>query len=320
MYDLGDVMKKYIIPVLILFCICIMTACGKHNGTVTTESLPEGAIILYYINPETMELEEAIYHPGSEAAKEEGIQNVLGQLFVRTDWNERYTLPLPEFMSYNSYEISEGSLYLYMDISYQDGMKGLEVLCKAAIVKSLCQLKDVKNVTFVFNNLAAADALEPIMETYDAEDFVTSSSDGGYVQEGQIEIYFANEDGSALKKYAKRVEITNNVSLEQVVIESLLMGPLREGYVPTMPPGTVLNKIAVKDGTAYVNFNESFNGAAGEIRSELTLYSVVDSLCNLPTISRVQILINGERQEVYRETVEISGTLERNLDLIEQEE
>lgn len=320
MIDLGDVMKKYIMPVLILFCICVMTACGRDDNTVTTEGLPEGAIILYYINSENMELEETVYYLGSKTAREEGIQNVLDQLFVRTKWNEGYTLPLPEFMSYNSYEISEDDLYLYMDISYQDGMKGLEVLSKAAIVRSLCQLDYVRSVTFVFNNLAAADALEPIMETYTSEDFVISSSDGGYVQNGQIEIYFANEDGTALKRYVKRVEITNNMSLEQVVVEALITGPLRDGYTATMPQGTVLNKIAVKDGTAYVNFNDSFNGAAGDIRSELTVYSVVDSLCNLPTISRVQILINGERQEVYRETVEISGTLDRNLDLIEQEE
>lgn len=319
--NLGDVMKKCIMPVILLFSICLLTACQSNDGASTTvEGLPEGAIILYYVNTEAMELEEAVYHVSSETADEEKVQNILNELFVKTDWNKRYTLPLPDFMSYSGYELSEDSLILYMDISYQDGMKGLEMLSKAAIVKSLCQLECVHNVTFIFNNLASSDALEPIVEVYAANDFVISSSDGGYVQNGQIEIYFANEDGSALKEYVKRVEITNNVSLEQVVIESLLTGPLREGYTPTMPAGTVLNKIAVKDGTAYVNFNESFNGAAGDIRSELTLYSVVNSLCNLPTISRVQILINGEKQEVYRETVDISGTLERNLDLIEQEE
>lgn len=319
MIGLGDVMRKYIMPVVILLCIFLLTACGNRRDAATTEILPEDAIILYYINPDAMELEEAMFHVSGEAAAPEGVSGVLDQLFTRTDWNGQYTLPLPEFMTYNGYEFSEDSLLLYMDITYQDGMKWLEMLCKAAIVKSLCQLEYVRRVTFVFNNLAASDALEPIVENYSAEDFVTSSSDGGYVQNGQIEIYFANEDGSALKEYVKRVEITNNVSLEQVVVESLITGPLREGYTATMPAGTVLNKIAVKDGTAYVNFNESFNGAAGDIRSELTLYSVVDSLCNLPTISRVQILINGERQEVYRETVEINGTLERNLDLIEQE-
>ena len=112
----------------------------------------------------------------------------------------------------------------------------------------------------------------------------------------------------------------SNVSLEQIVIESLLTGPLREGFVATMPEGTQLNKISVKDGVAYVDFNDAFNGQAGDLRSELTLYSVVNSLCSLPTISRVQILINGEKQDVYRETIDISNTLERNLDIIEKED
>lgn len=313
-------MKKYIMLGLILLSMCLMAACGNGDEAATTTELPEDAIILYYINPETMEFDEAMYHCTSEETSRESAINVLDQLFTKTDWNEQYTLPLPEFMSYKSYEFSEDNLVLYMDISYQDGMKGLEVLCKAAIVKSLCQLECVEKVTFIFNNLAMKDALEPIVETYTEEDFVVSSSDGGYVQNGQIEIYFANADGSALKRYVKVVEITNNVSLEQVVIESLITGPLREGYMATMPEGTVLNKISVKDGTAYVNFNENFNNAAGDIRSDLTLYSVVNSLCSLPTISRVQILINGEKQEIYRESIDISNTIERNLDVIGQEE
>ena len=207
-----------------------------------------------------------------------------------------------------------------MTVVPKEGTAGIILLCKAAAVKALCQLDYVDSVVFNCRNSADAYTDEYTQETYTAEDFVSSSSDGGYVQKGQIDIYFANADGTALRRYPKLVEISNNVSLEQIVIESLLTGPLREGFVATMPEGTQLNKISVKDGVAYVDFNEAFNGQAGELRSEMTLYSVVNSLCSLPTINRVQILINGEKQDVYRETIDISNTLERNLDIIEKEE
>lgn len=313
-------MRKYIFICMMLL-VALLSGCGSKQEQEESTTVSSDAITLYYIDAEKMELKEAAYHCTDPTATRQSVEEIIRQLFIRTDWNAKYTLPAPDFMSYKGYEMSAGNnVILYMDISYQDGMKGLEVLCKAAIVKSICQLKYVDSVTFYLNNLALSDTQGMTQETYEAEDFVVSSSDGGYVQDGQIQLYFANEQGDALKEYTKVVSITNNVSLEQIVIESLLTGPLQEGYTATIPEGTVLNKISVKDGTAYVNFNENFNGAAADVRSELTVYSVVNSLCNLATINRVQILINGEKQELYRETIDISNTLERNLDLIEQEE
>ncbi|MDE5967161.1 MAG: GerMN domain-containing protein [Lachnospiraceae bacterium] len=304
----------------LLSALLLLSGCGKSGGSIASTEQPADMVTLYYIDMEEMTLEETLYHISDPTATLQSVEDITKQLFTNTEWNERFTLPLPEFMTYHSFEMGEGNtLNLYMDISYQDDMKWLEVLSKAAIVKSLCQLPYVENVAFVMNDLAQQEPEGQHIETYSAEDFVVSSADGGYVQNGEIRLYFANEEGSALKEYSKLVEITNNISLEQLVIDSMLTGPLREGYITTLPEGTLLNKISVKDGTAYVNFNEAFAGAAGDIRSELTVYSVVNSLCELPTINRVQILINGEKQETYRETVDISNALERNLDLIEQE-
>lgn len=313
-------MKRYIL-ISFLFFMIALTGCGSDETTEKSTEQTSDTVTLYYIDPEKMVLEDVRYHCGDTTATMKCVEDITKQLFTRTDWNSSYTLPLPEFMNYTNYEMAEGNtVVLYMDISYQDGMKWLEVLCKAAIVKSLCGLPYVENVAFVMNDLANPEMAQYNVETYSEEDFVVASEDGGYVQTGEIRIYFANEEGSALKEYGKLVEITNNISLEQIVIESLLTGPLREGYTATIPEGTLLNKISVKDGTAYVDFNEAFTGSAGEMSSELTLYSVVNSLCELPTISRVQLLINGEKQETFRETVNISNALERNLDLIEVEE
>ncbi len=312
-------MKKRLY-VLIYCLVLLLTGCNTGNTTTEATENPND-VILYYIDDEEMKLKEMSYRCADITDANKTIDELIKQLFTVTERNKKQTLPLPEFMSYKSYELLDrGVLSFHMDITYQDGMKGLETLCKAAIVKSFCQLEYVDVVVFNMNNLAISDETGLIVETYQGDDFVIASASDGYLQKGQIMIYFANEDASALKAYAKSVEITNNVSLEQVVIDALLTGPLREGYMATMPAGTVLNKISVKDGTAYVNFNESFTGSVDNVTSELTIYSVVNSLVELPTISRVQILIGGQKQELYRETVDISTTLERNLDIIEIEE
>ncbi|MDE5779581.1 MAG: GerMN domain-containing protein, partial [Lachnospiraceae bacterium] len=49
-------------------------------------------------------------------------------------------------------------------------------------------------------------------------------------------------------------------------------------------------------------------------------YAIVNSLCELPTVSKVQFLKNGEKMHFYRATMPFDGIFERNLDLIEQED
>lgn len=312
-------MKRTIFGVWMVL-VLLLTACSLVHHKEDTTAVPEGTVMMYYIDADNMEFQEVPYRVMTDTDNKEAVDEVMKQLYRETDWNSKYQLPTMDYFRCTDYSVKKGQVRIDMTVVAKDGTAGIILLCKAATVKTLCQLDYVDSV--VFNCKSSADPYtdEYTQEVYTAEDFVSSSSDGGYVQNGQIDIYFANEDGTELKKYSKLVEISNNVSLEQIVIESLLTGPLREGFVATMPEGTQLNKISVKDGVAYVDFNDAFNGQAGDLRSELTLYSVVNSLCSLPTISRVQILINGEKQDVYRETIDISNTLERNLDIIEKED
>ena len=53
----------------------------------------------------------------------------------------------------------------------------------------------------------------------------------------------------------------------------------------------------------------------------ISVYSVVNSLCELPTISKVQFLIDGEKQEFYRENMPLDGMFEFSDEwVIEREE
>ena len=56
-----------------------------------------------------------------------------------------------------------------------------------------------------------------------------------------------------------------------------------------------------------------------DVTEAVPVYSIVNSLTGLPGISRVQILINGETDLVYRESIRFDTIFERNLDLVEEE-
>ena len=48
----------------------------------------------------------------------------------------------------------------------------------------------------------------------------------------------------------------------------------------------------------------------------MVIYSIVNSLTELPTISKVQISVKGDTSGVYRDTFELSQMYDRNLDYV----
>ena len=86
-----------------------------------------------------------------------------------------------------------------------------------------------------------------------------------------------------------------------------------------IPADTVLNKVSVQDGICYVDFNEAFMKKRSGITAKVAIYSIVNSLTELPNIYKVQFLVNGTAKRTY-EGIEFSSPFERNLEIVEGEQ
>lgn len=112
-----------------------------------------------------------------------------------------------------------------------------------------------------------------------------------------LTLYFGNEDASGVAPEERTVRRTNE-TMEELIIRELIKGP-QTGLNRSIPEGTRLLSVEVKDAIAYVNFSQEFQtnhwgGSAGEM---ITLYSVINSLTELDYIDSVQFLVEGERIE-----------------------
>lgn len=72
----------------------------------------------------------------------------------------------------------------------------------------------------------------------------------------------------------------------------------------------------MKDGICYVNLDETFQSQPYNVSSEVTVYSITNSLVELSNVNKVQISINGETNISYRENLSLNNVFERNLDLL----
>ena len=129
-------------------------------------------------------------------------------------------------------------------------------------------------------------------------------------------MYFANDKGDKLVKENFSVAYSRNVSIERAVVEQLIKGPDITTNGMTLPVNLKLLNISVKDGICYVNLDSSFLTEIVNVSSTIPIYSIVDSLCELSNIDKVQFLINGDSKKVYRESISLDAPFEMNVDII----
>ena len=132
-----------------------------------------------------------------------------------------------------------------------------------------------------------------------------------------LKLYFANETGDGLVEETRSdVYYSSNVSMEKLIMEQLLEGPQTEGAKSAIPTGTKLINVSVVDGVCYVSLDENFKNQDYQVNEAVVIYSIVDSLTELSTISKVQISVNGDTSGTYRDNFKLSDMYDRNLDYV----
>lgn len=131
-----------------------------------------------------------------------------------------------------------------------------------------------------------------------------------------ITLYFADEQAEGLVAEQRGIPKTEGVA--RAVLEELIKGPEETGNFATIPEGTRLVSVEIRDGVAYASFSEELStkhggGSAGEL---MTIGSIVNSLTELPAIKKVQILIEGKVVQTLAGHADITQPLARNEELI----
>lgn len=315
-------MKK-IKLILLLVCTLLITACTSQKEESTEQSeLKNNQIYVYCVNSDKTGVVQNIYSLDEDKDLSQNVSEIINYL-SRIETTEEYQTPIPDGIEYIDSDLKShhGWLEVSFSIVYDSVDADSLLFFKTCVVETLLQIEGVEVVSLSLTDLASADVeTATVTENFNQDSFTLSFGNAnGYKQSGAIVIYFANESGEALKEYRKTVEISNNMSLARIVVEALIEGPEEEGYQATIPDKTTIRNISVKDGICYVDFSDEFYNTENPLKNDIIVYSIVNSLAELPTVSKVQFLKNGEKQQFFRETMPFDGIFERNLDLIEED-
>lgn len=316
-------MKK--IKLLALFILLsILVACGKNEPEAEAPlPLRDNQIYLYYVNSDKTDIIPVVYTMDQKKNLKQDIMEVIEKL-SETNGSEDYFSAIPEGVSYigSGLETKNNKIDITYNIVYDTIDADSLLFFKCCVVKTLLQLEGVDYVALSLRDATNADEdTATKTETFDQSSFTMSfGKQNGYTQTGTIVLYFADESGEYLKEYNKTIEISNNTSLPKLVVESLIEGPDQLGYVPTLSKKTAIKNISVKDGICYVDLSDEFYETDNPLKNNIIVYSIVNSLTELPTVTKVQFLRNGEKQEFFRESMPFDTIFEQNLDLIKKED
>ena len=121
----------------------------------------------------------------------------------------------------------------------------------------------------------------------------TQPSDSGTnAKTVKVTLFFANEDNSALKQEEREVQVVDGAILKACV-EALIDGPAGKGLRQTVPEGTVLRGISIKDKVATVDLSKEFLHTEG-LSEVVARLSVVNTLTKINGIEKVRLHIEGE--------------------------
>lgn len=225
---------------------------------------------------------------------------------------------LPDKVTFQGFNRDGNILYLNFDTNYQSMDVSREVLARAALAKTLTQIDGIDYISIRSGDQPLINALGENVGLISSSNFINSVSNVNSFEKATLTLYFADEEGTKLVPETREMFYDMNTSKERLIIDELMKGPTNTKLKATIPNDTKVISVTVNEGICYVNFDEGFLNALPDVLDSITIYSIVDSLSELPNISRVQILVNGKSDKNYN-SISLGTSVERNLDYVKEE-
>ena len=196
-------------------------------------------------------------------------------------------------------------------------LSGVELtLADYCIALTLCQLPGVDAVTIDVEGEPIPYRARQVLRPEDAA--LTGGEDAPIRLDASL--YYLNADGSALVPEQREVTVTENGGQAAALLAAFLEGPREEGLRLPLAEGTVLLSVWTEGEVCYVNFSAPFRDEPPESPREarLLLYAIVDTMCQLPGVGSVHLLVEGESLEQFA-NIPTSSPLEPNWSVVAED-
>lgn len=286
-----------------------LTGCSKESGAYSYD--------VYFTNSETNKLVTAIYKTDNTDTLTL-INELLDQMNTERKAAD-VSVVKKDGVNVENCGISNNIAYIYYNQEYYGMDASRQALYRCAVVKTLTQIDEVDFVMFFVNNIPAVYADGTTIGMMAESDFIDETDTNiNNLTWADLNLYFANSKGDKLVKNTISVAYSRNISIERVIVEQLIKGPDGSSLGRTLPETLKLLNVSVKDGICYVNLDSTFLTEIVNVSTSVPIYSIVNSLCELENVDKVQILINGDSNKDFRESISLESPFLVNNEIVSQ--
>lgn len=318
----------WILSGLLILLVIAFTGCqfitksdSDNNSTVIEEiSTVDTSYKVYYLKENKYTI-GGVEHKFVSETPSALINECLTLLKEQPDSSD-FIKTIPAGVEIVDYEYDENikQANIYFNNEYSQIEKSEEILVRAAIVKTLTQFDGVIDyVQFFVDDQALLEKNGSVMVMMKSDFVENTMADVKNLKERELTLFFASSDGTALVKEVVSVHYLNTATAEQVIVESLIAGPLTKTLNQTISSDTKLNSVSVSDGSCYIDFNQKFLERINKQSFAINVYSVVNSLCQLSSVEKVMITVDGSVVTEIHDGVDIQSPLSANEDIVFQQ-
>lgn len=200
------------------------------------------------------------------------------------------TSSFPAGLKLLGWKLRDGQLELDLSEEYNSLTGVDQTLADYCLVLTLCQLEQVDRVLLCVEGQSVRE------RAFSPEDVIFTGAEDE-PRQISVALYFPRALGKGLGFETRELTLTEDDDLYVMIAGALMNGPTDPDLQTFLPAGESLLGVWMDDGVCYVNFADDFLAQApmGVAEQNLLLYSVVDTLGNLDSVTSVQLLVEGER-------------------------
>lgn len=292
--------KIITIAVCMLLIFSSITACSRGSEKF------DGSTDIYCINGDVTGLYMVEFGLIEDEDVLDTAKRMLKELSKPSE-DIKYKPAIPKDVKVEKIDLNGQIITVYFSSEYNSISSISEKLVRAAVVQSLVNINGISAVRFKVGDNDLLDSRGIPVGIMTEDDFVKNigSSVSSYQKEN-ITLYFSNSEGDGLVPVSQEVKYSSNMPKEKLIVEKLIKGIKKNGLKSTIDSRVNLLSVTIKDNICYVNFDDEFLNNPVDVKPELVIYSIVNSIVEGTGADKVQFTVNGDKNYMYKEKVDLS--------------
>lgn len=291
-------MKRWLLPLL----AAILLFSGCELGGNRTNPAATVQYSFYYLAGD-----EVSYHSATGPLIAES-RTLIGEQLQLRNFLELYfdgpvstgvELPFSSRLQLKDAVLEDGSLSLSLSYEWNSMDPLKKSLAEACLLQTVHQYPGVKQLRVNGSLVKETDYL--LVDRAGLDD------------QTAVKLYYSDMSGRYLMRETRERDSDSALSLQEYVLNELLVDPENDDFLPPLPEGTRLLGAELTQGICTVNFSEEFlaNRPESHEQARVAVFSVVNSLTELAQVESVRFLCAGKEIEMYS-GLDLSSVLRRD--------